>query len=68
MVVILTLFREYYTQYNAIEDKFPVDGLCWPMDIFAIILTYYISTIVFITETTHIAKCYSINLFSICYK
>ena len=25
MVVIFTIFREYYI----IEDKFPVDGLCW---------------------------------------
>ena len=25
MVVIFTIFREYYV----IEDKFPVDGLCW---------------------------------------
>ena len=25
MVVMFTIFREYYI----IEDKFPVDGLCW---------------------------------------
>ena len=27
MVVIFTLFREYYI----IEDKFPADGLCWQL-------------------------------------